>query len=205
MYIVWSHEEIPYTQDELKKLHHHFFHPKSQRLYSILRRANPEECDQTPCMNLRKSRRVATSFNYWATGPADSTLVYQTNILSSTVTSAVTSCPSMDSYCYTAMIWIQSSMLPLFLSAKKPRTLGSFIRVLGQTLHLWPHGNTHWQKPPAQRPTLPGPIQQALYQADMLKRREPWLSRSCWTQSIISPQYPLQSQSGTYLCRQVIF
>lgn len=43
MYLTWP-DEILYTQEELRKVHRHFYHPDSQRLFSVLRRANPEEC-----------------------------------------------------------------------------------------------------------------------------------------------------------------
>jgi hypothetical protein len=42
LYVEWEIVKTLYTRNELKKLHLHFYHPSSDKLYQLLRQANPE-------------------------------------------------------------------------------------------------------------------------------------------------------------------
>ena len=43
LYLEWP-DEFLYTTEELRKMHRHFFHPKSERLYAVMRRSDPNNC-----------------------------------------------------------------------------------------------------------------------------------------------------------------
>ncbi|CDF33317.1 unnamed protein product [Chondrus crispus] len=43
LYLEWCTEML-YTSGELRKIHRHFFHPTSDRLYAVMKRADPEHC-----------------------------------------------------------------------------------------------------------------------------------------------------------------
>lgn len=43
LYFEWP-TDLLYTTEELRKMHRHFFHPKSIRLYAVMKRADPDNC-----------------------------------------------------------------------------------------------------------------------------------------------------------------
>lgn len=45
MYITWDKNEVLFTRPELIKLHRHFKHPDSQKLWNLIQRAKPDQVD----------------------------------------------------------------------------------------------------------------------------------------------------------------
>lgn len=44
LYITWDAGSVElFSEEKLRRVHLHFFHPESQRLYGVLRRARPDE------------------------------------------------------------------------------------------------------------------------------------------------------------------
>lgn len=44
MFLTWDVRTILFTSSELFKLHKHFFHPSSRKLFNLLRRVFPKNC-----------------------------------------------------------------------------------------------------------------------------------------------------------------
>ena len=59
LYLEWDYETF-FTSEELRKLHNHFFHPESGRLYSMLKRADDS---QTTPSDLKELERIASECN----------------------------------------------------------------------------------------------------------------------------------------------
>ena len=59
LYLEWDYETL-FTSEELRKLHNHFFHPESGRLYSMLKRADDS---QTTPSDLKELERIASECN----------------------------------------------------------------------------------------------------------------------------------------------
>lgn len=61
--------EMLYTEEELRKVHKHFFHPKSERLYAVLKRGDPESVTTEDLKCLEKLAKKCDVCQRYAAGP----------------------------------------------------------------------------------------------------------------------------------------
>lgn len=69
MYLLWDCSQLCFTKGELKKLHLHFFHPSSRKLYNLLKRAEPEHCTAETLSLLGNISKSFESCPVYSPGP----------------------------------------------------------------------------------------------------------------------------------------
>ena len=58
LYIDWRLKEALFTRSELNKLHRHFWHPSSAKLYNLLKRTHPEETNEDTRRTLEEIQKA---------------------------------------------------------------------------------------------------------------------------------------------------
>ena len=83
LYLKWS-TKVPYTSGEIRKIHRHLFRPTSDRLYAVMKRANPEHCSPQDLHKLEEITARCDICQRLSRAPADSVCRCHTKKLYST-------------------------------------------------------------------------------------------------------------------------
>ena len=69
LYLSWDASEVLFTASELKKLHGHFYHPSSSKLYALLRKTHPDETTGETLKTLQEIQKACRTCSIYSKGP----------------------------------------------------------------------------------------------------------------------------------------
>ncbi len=69
LYLTWNSESISFTKSEIIKLHRHYQHPTSEKLYEVMKRALPDQVDEATRQLLEKIIRSCETCQAFSAPP----------------------------------------------------------------------------------------------------------------------------------------
>ena len=120
LFFEWT-DEILYTTDELRKIHRHFLHPKSERLYAVMRLSDQNSCSPQDLRQLQEIASKCDVCQRLSRAPSRFRVSLPWTMLSLIEYHVLISCIWKVNQFYTVLTGTRNLMLPRFYQMKNHR------------------------------------------------------------------------------------